>query len=254
MLALSLVTLLLFQDPAEAGTDKDQKGAGDAASSSSSLEAWDDKVARAKVKAFEQALKTKKGDKLSMADRKAALDTLAGGTSKRLVAPLQEFIEDDDSVVLKRQAVQMLGAQPKKPAKKAVLALLKDGKVCVNPQVQAGLITALGQVGYDAKDWKQIDGIFEADFETERIPVHEAILDLVAKHKEAQALPLLLRNFDEPSPENVDAGDNPPAEYWKARWHSWAAWKGKVKEALKALTGQEFENAAEAEAWIRKNG
>ena len=142
MIALSLAALLLFQDPAD--VSKDQNGSNQSSSSSSSLETWDDKLARDKVKAFEKALTPKKGEKPSMAERKAALDTLVGGKSARLVDTLQEFIETDHSVVLKRQAVEMLAKQPQREAKKAVLALLKDGKVCANPQVQAGLIRALG--------------------------------------------------------------------------------------------------------------
>lgn len=252
MLALTLVSLFVFQDPADVG--KDQNGSSQKSSTSSSLETWDDKLARDKVKAFEKALTPRKGEQPSMAERKAALDTLVGGKSARLVDPLREFIETDHSVVLKRQAVEMLAKQPQREAKKAVLALLKNGKVCANPQVQAGLVRALGETGYEAKDWKSIDDVFEADYDTERVPVHEAILDLIVEHKEVQGVPLLLRNFDEPTPGNVDAGDNPPAEYWKARWHSWSAWKGKVKEALRALTGQEFANAAEAAAWIKSHG
>jgi hypothetical protein len=83
--------------------------------------------------------------------------------------------------------------------------------------------------------------------------VQEAILELVIAHKETQALPMLLRNTDEPAPANVEAADNPPAEYWEARWKSWAVWKGKVKDALFELTGQRFTTAAEAQAWLKKN-
>lgn len=249
MIAPALVGLLLLATPVLAqGKDQGQKSSQQ--SSSKSLETWPDKVAKQKVKAFQKALKPKK---VSMADRKRALTELKGGISMHLIKPLQKFIETDHSIVLKREAVEMLADQTDKRAKKAILKLLDNARVTGNPQVQAGLIRALSKNGYTAKDWKAIDDVFESDYDTERVPVHEAILELVKKHKEKQAIKLLLNNMDEPSPTNVDAADNPPAEYWKARWHSWAAWKAKVKEAMKAITGQDFSNAKEAKAWLKKN-
>lgn len=249
MIALALVGLLTFQAPAPK-VQQDQGQKSSQSSSSKKLETWPDKLAKQKVKAFQKALKPKK---VSMADRKRALTELKGGKSMHLIKPLQKFIETDHSIVLKREAVDMLGDQPEQRAKKAVLKLLGNARVTGNPQVQAGLIRALSKTGYTGKDWKEIDDVFESDYDNERIPVHEAILELVKTHKEKQAVKLLLRNMDEPSAKNVDAADNPPAEYWKARWHSWAAWKTKVKEAMKAITGQDFSNAKEAKAWLKKN-
>lgn len=246
---LALVGLLTLQaPPSEVDQGQDKKSSQ--RSASQSFATWPDRLAREKVKAFEKAVKPKK---VSMADRKRALGELKGGISQYLIKPLQKFIEKDSSIVLKREAVQMLAVQPDKPAKKAVLKLLDSSRVTANPQVQAGLVRALGQTGYVAKDWKKIANVFEADYDNERIPVHEAILDLVRDHKEKQAIPLLLNNMDEPSPQSVDAADNPPREYWKARWHAWAAWKPKVKEAMKAITGQDFANAGAARAWLKKN-
>jgi len=247
MIALALVGLLMFQAP----PPKVEQGKKSSNSSSSQSHAtWPDRLAREKVKAFEKAVKPKK---VSMADRKRALGELKGGVSQQLIKPLQKFIEKDSSIVLKREAVQMLAVQPDKPAKKAVLKLLGNARVTGNPQVQAGLIRALGETGYVPKDWKHIEDVFEEDYDNERIPVHEAILELVRDHKEKQAIPLLLNNMDEPSAQNVDAAENPPREYWKARWHAWAAWKAKVKEAMKAITGQDFADAGEARAWLKKN-
>ncbi|MEC8652680.1 MAG: hypothetical protein VYA51_10400 [Planctomycetota bacterium] len=249
MLAFAVVGLLAIQvAPPQVG-----KGQGQEASKRSSthtIRTWPDRLAKEKVKAFEKALKPKK---VSMADRKRALGELQGGVSRHLIKPLQKFIEKDSSIVLKREAVALLAEQEDKPAKKAVIKLLGNARVTGNPQVQAGLIRALSKTGYTEKDWKVIADVFESDYDNERIPVHEAILELVRDHKEKQAIKLLLNNMDEPSAANVDAADNPPREYWKARWHAWAAWKPKVKEAMKAITGQDFANAPEARAWLKKN-
>ncbi|MCK5944282.1 MAG: HEAT repeat domain-containing protein [Planctomycetes bacterium] len=249
MIALALVGLLACQAPVS-DVQREQDRKSSQSSSSKKLETWPDKLAKQKVKAFQQALKPKK---VSMADRKRALAELQGGKSQHLIKPLQKFIETDRSVVLRREAIEMLGDQPKARAKKAILKLLGNARVTGNPQVQAGLIRSLSKAGYTSKDWQEIDDVFAADYDNERIPVHEAILELVKVHEEKQALDLLLDNLDEPIPGNVDAADNPPAAYWKARWHAWAAWKSKVKEALKAITGQDFGSAKEARAWLKKN-
>tara|TARA_R110002072_G_scaffold241027_11_gene399748 strand:+ start:23968 stop:24768 length:801 start_codon:yes stop_codon:yes gene_type:complete len=249
MLAIALVGVLFCQDPApKVGQGQEAKSAS--STSSKKLETWPDKLARNKVKAFEKTLKPKK---VSMMVRKQALDSLNGGISLRLIKPLQQFIETDSSIVLKKQAVAMLGDQPKDRAKPAILKLLKNLSLTANPQVEAGLVKALSQTGYDAGDWDPIKEVLESDYDNERIPVHEAVLDLVKKHKEVQAIPMLLRNLEEPIPANVDIANNPPAEYWKARWHAWAVWKGKVKDALFAITGQRFSTVKEAKAWLKKN-
>ncbi|MEC7723948.1 MAG: hypothetical protein VYD05_00440 [Planctomycetota bacterium] len=249
MLAFAVVGLLAIQvAPPQVGKDPGQETSK--RSSTHTIRTWPDRLAKEKVKAFEKALKPKK---VSMADRKRALGELQGGVSRHLIKPLQKFIEKDSSIVLKREAVALLAEQEDKPAKKAVIKLLGNARVTGNPQVQAGLIRALSKTGYTEKDWKVIADVFESDYDNERIPVHEAILELVRDHKEKQAIKLLLNNMDEPSAANVDAADNPPREYWKARWHAWAAWKPKVKEAMKAITGQDFANAPEARAWLKKN-
>lgn len=248
MLSFALAALLVcpFQDPKPAGSDvKSNKQ-----SSSKSLRTWTDKETKDKLKVFTKKLKPKK---VSMPVRKQALDELVGGKNALMIKPLQKFIEKDSSIVLKKQAIEMLADQPEKRTKPVILKLLKNARVTGNPQVHAGLIRALSATGYDGKDWKQIGELLEEDYDTERVPLHEAILELVAKHKEQQAIPMLLRNLDEPIPVNVDIGSNPPKEYWKARWHSWDVWKPKVKEALFAITGQRFSTAKEAKQWLKKN-
>lgn len=240
---------LVSQNPAPQGG----QGSGAKSSQSSSskkLETWPDKFARQKIQEFQKTLKPKR---VSMVIRKKALDTLSGGVSQQLIKPLQQFIEKDSSIMLKKQALAMLSDQPKERVKPVILKMLKNHRLTANPQVEAGLVNALSLAGYDSGDWKPIKNVLESDYDNERIPVHEALLELVKKHQEIQAIPMLLRNLEEPSPANVDVKENPPAEYWKARWHAWAVWKGKVKDALFAVTGQRFSTAKEAKAWLKKN-
>ena len=111
------------------------------------------------------------------------------------------------------------------------------------------LVRGLASCGYESRQWSEISDMFEREYNLERVPLQEAILELVSKHKEKQAIEILLRNLDEPIPEDVHGQHNPPKEYWEARWKSWNIWKGKVGDAVFAITGQRFSKAAEAQAW-----
>ncbi|MFY9341410.1 MAG: HEAT repeat domain-containing protein [Planctomycetota bacterium] len=251
MLAVVLSSVLAFQEPAPEPNPAPPNvtPATPAPAPAVPVVAWDDKTAKTAVDEFG---KQTKGTP-SMAEKNQALDGLAGGSHKLLVKPLAQFIETDKSVVLRRRAAELLANQPPADANGTIRRLLKNARVGSAPTVQGELVRGLARCGYDKAQWNEVGDLFEREYHPERVPVQEAVLDLVIAHKEAQALPLLLRNLDEPVPENVDDASNPPAEYWEARWKSWSAWRGKVKDALFAVTGQRFSTAAEAKAWLKKN-
>ena len=50
---------------------------------------------------------------------------------------------------------------------------------------------------------------------------------------------------------NVNDGANPPAEYWKAKWQQWHNVTPAVQDALKAITGQIFNDTSDAKAWFK---
>lgn len=250
MLAALVACLFAAQDPTPAPPQPaGDKPAAAAPAPAVAVEAWDDKKAKAAVDEWTKLIK----GNASMADKNRGLNSLAEGSNKLLVKPLAAVVETDKSVVLRKRAAELLANQPKAEANAAIRKLLKSGKVAPYPTVMAELVKGLARCGYDKAQWGEIDGLFEREYHVDRVVVQEAILELVIAHKETQALPMLLRNTDEPAPENVEAADNPPAEYWEARWKSWAVWKGKVKDALFAVTGQRFTTAAEAKAWLKKN-
>jgi hypothetical protein len=213
------------------------------------VEAWDDKTAKAAVEEWNKAMK----GAASMAEKHRALEQLAGGSHKLLVKPLAQLIENEKLLVVRKRASELLANQPGPDAAATIRRLLKSSRVAGAPQVLAELVRGLARVGYDKADWDTVEDLFDRDYAADRVPVHEAVLELVAQHKEQQALPLLLRNLDEPVPENVDDASNPPREYWEARWKAWNVWKGKVKDALFAVTGQRFSTSAEAKAWLKAN-
>lgn len=245
MLACLLASLLSWQDPAPPAPAPDTAPPA----AKPAVVALDDRTAKEAVKDLELALK----DTASLADKNRALDKIADRSHERLLKPLATLIEKEKSVLLRKRAAVLLRNHPPALANPAIRKLLANPRVQGHPGVAAELVRSLAACGYTAKQWSEIQGLFEVDYHAERVPLHEALLDLITQHKEKQAVDLLLRNLDEPVPENEHDASNPPAEYWEARWKAWAIWKGKVQEALFAITGQRFSTAAEARAWLAKN-
>ncbi len=246
MLACLFAVVLVWQEP---DPKPAPARAPDAVPAPKVVEAWDDKVAKAAVDAFAAAMKGSP----SMAQKNQALEGLAKGSNALLVKPLADVAEKDKSLVIQRRAAELLANQPVKAANPVIRKLLKSERLADKPSVVGDLVRALAKCGYDEKQWNDVAVLLERDYRPECIPLHEAVLELVTKHKERQALPMLLRNIDEPAPDNEHDASNPPKEYWEARWKSWSAWKGKVKDALFAITGQRFSTSAEAKTWLEAN-
>ena len=247
MFAVLLAAVLSFQEPQSA--PQKPAPAADASAAKKALPALPDREAKAAVDTFGKAMKGAS----SIADKNRALDGLAEGANKLLVRPLGAVVETDKSVIVRKRAVELLALQPVGDSHPEIVRLLKSNGTQSQPAVQAALVGALAQCGYQTADWAAVGRLFGPDYAAERVPLQEAILGLAAEHKEKQSLELLLDNLDEPLPQNVDAANNPPASYWEARWKAWKAWREKVKDALFALTGQRFGAAAEAKAWLAKN-
>lgn len=249
MLATWLLPLALGQEPAPAPSKPPVAAADASAAASPPITPWPDKQAKAALAEFQQALRGTP----SMAEKSRALDLLAPGASPLLVKPLGTVVETDKSVVIRKRAAELLAQQPARQARPELLRLLRSDRVKDQPSVLAALVAGLSRCDYQRDDWQLVDNLFEKEFGADRVPLQEAILDLVARCREKQAIDLLLRHIDEPRPADVDDPANPPAEYWEARWKAWQAWRSRVKEALFALTGQRFSTASEAKAWLRKN-
>lgn len=246
MLACLLTCLLPWQDPAPAPKAEPKPPA---ATPSRVVVELDDRTAREVSKELAVALRAS----TSMVEKSRALDKVADRCHERLLKPLADLVENDKSVTLRKRAAELLRHQPVEPANAVIRKLLGNRRVQSHPGVMAELVRSLAHRGYTAKQWGEIADLFEQGYEAERVPLHEALLELITQHAEKQAVTLLLQNLDEPAPEDEDDPKNPPAEYWEARWKAWAVWKDKVKEALFAITGQRFSTAAEARAWLAKN-
>lgn len=254
MIVAILSTLALWQEPAPQPKPAEPAPApaaqpAEPAPAAKPVVEWDDKTAKAAVDEFTQLMKGTP----NMAQKNRALELFVGGANKQMVKPLSQVIETEKLLVIRKRAAELLANQPAAEANGVIRKLLKNPRVGSHPAVMAELIRGLSRCGYQPANWADISDLFEREYQVERVPLQEAVLELVAAQKEKQAIAMLLRNLDEPLAENVNAQNNPPAAYWEARWKSWSAWKGKVKDALFAVTGQRFSTAAEAKAWLQKN-
>lgn len=255
MLATLLSCALAWQEPRpaekrppapsakEASADKSDKGIRGKAANERSL---DDKSAKAVLETWKAKAKAE------FEERATALDQLGTGKHKLLVPALATVVTTDKSPILQKRAATLLADQEPAEALAAIRKLLKNPKL-TDPMVLTELVRGLMRCGYDKAHWADVEPLFERAFGQEAVPLQEAILDLAKTFAEKQAVPLLLRHLDEPAPADVNSGDNPPTEYWEARWKSWQAWRDKVGSALLAITGQKFGNAAEAQQWLKKN-
>ena len=248
MLALVITFAFVWQDPTPASA-KRADAPTPAPATATPVTTWDDPTAKT---AIEELAKVMKGTP-SMLEKSRALDQVAAGSNVLLLKPLAEIVEKDKSIVIRKRAAELILNQPTKDANATLRALLKTSRVLATPQVCAQVVRGLAQCGYEAKQWPEIEVLFEKSFQAECYSLHEAVLHVATKHAERQAIPLLLRHLDEPVPLDEHAADNPPKEYWEARWKAWSVWKAKVKDAMFAITGQRFSTAAEAKAWLKNN-
>ena len=248
MLALLFTFAIVCQDPPPQG-GAPAAPAAPASAEPMPLAAMDDKAAKAVVDAFNKASKGKR----PMNERMKSVEELGQGANKAFVKPLATVVENEESLVVRKRAATLLSLQPAPDSTKALRALLKSKKLEAAPAVMADVVNGLARSGYDTTMWPELEALFAGDYAAERVGLQEAILGLVARHKEAKAAKLLLENLDEPIPADEHDPSNPPAEYWKARWYAWKAWREKVKDGLFAITGQRFSTAAEAKAWLDKN-
>lgn len=192
--------------------------------------------------------------KASLADRLAATETLVRGAHANLVPILEKVVRRDTSMAVRKKAAEALAWQPAKKAYPTIVALLDNRDVTESIELIAPLIAGLARVGYRDRDWPRLETLFRAGYDQDRTNLQRAIIVLAAEHKEKQAMPLLLENFDEPIPTDVHGASNPPAEYWEARWKAWRTWRDDVKAAVQEITGQKFASTDEAKAWLRVNG
>ena len=227
-------------------TGKPQKRIQDA-SAKRTTRLLDAAEAKAAIKAFKQGGWARK----PLVDKMLAIEELSSGAHPMIARQLNTLMKRDKSKIVRVVAARNLVTQPVKDARRFLVAGLLDKKLNGDQELVVVLIKGLEQVGYrPKKDYKMLERYFRKGPPA----VSKAVAQLFGKHKEKQALKLWLNNLDEPAPVWVDDPSNPPAAYWEARWKAWRVWVDDVRAALKAITGQRFENSVQARKWVKKNG
>ncbi len=167
-----------------------------------------------------------------------------------LARVLEGTILHDPTDIIRTKAARALLAQPKKEAKAVALRLLENKDLHGKGSIQAPLIRILTRFGAPKKVWKDLRESF-----LDLGPLAQiAFLQSVVARKDWDSVELLLDHLDPPSPENVDAAHNPPAEYWERRWKAWKAFRPTLLKALQTLFGRTFPSKKEAKTWIKEQG
>lgn len=207
-----------------------------------------------KTKAARKNRKGKKGKKApkdkGFLKRLETIEKLETLQHPSLVRVLETVVRRDPTDIVRTKAARALFAQPKKEARAAALRLLRDKSLKGRGGIQAPLIRILSRFGAPKKVWDKLRSSF-----LDLGPLAQiAFLESVEERRDWDSVDLLLDHLDPPSPENVDARENPPAEYWERRWKAWKAFKPALLKALEALFGRTFPSKKEAKTWIKEQG
>ncbi|MBK9384174.1 MAG: hypothetical protein IPN34_05055 [Planctomycetes bacterium] len=241
--ALALSTLLcsvaLTQQPAPAPKPDEPPAP---------LPALDDKGAAERVSEFKR-LYSKSAD---LGRRLEAVKKLSTHRSDRLAVELQKVVLADPNPIVRADAAKALGRQDGAKAKAGIAACLKGLQGEEQQVVLLALLDALLFEAYDPAHFDILAPLFDKD--STPPAVQQRIVRLFGKGKEKRAFRLFVDNLNEPIPENVDDGANPPASYWEMRWKKWDVWRLDVAKALKELTGVEFKEKKFYKEWAKGEG
>jgi hypothetical protein len=167
-----------------------------------------------------------------------------------LVPHLAKVVMNDPALAVRSKAVGALLAQPGKQVLPIAHKLLGDKKLREQGAISGPLIKILSFYGAKKPVW---DGIYRDFLEFGPIAQIE-ICKSIGERKDWDAIELLLEHLDAPKPKDVHCPTNPPAEYWKARWEAWQAFKPALVESMQKLLGKEFYTRKQAEEWIEEQG
>jgi hypothetical protein len=220
----------------------------------------DNKEAKNLLKEIRPILRTrtpkkKKGKKTAPKDkgflrRMEIVEKLETLQHPDLVPVLENVILRDPTDIVRTKAARALLAQPKKEARSSALKLLRSKVLKGKGSIQAPLIRILTRFGAPKKVWKDLRESF-----LDLGPLAQiAFLESIEARRDWDSVDLLLDHLDPPSPSNVDARENPPAEYWERRWKAWKAFKPTLLKAIETLFGRSFPSKKEAKTWIKEQG
>jgi len=130
----------------------------------------------------------------------------------------------------------------------------KSKKNQENPRLYAAIVEAVGESGTPVGAKALLD-LVPIDASREDPNVVKAAVVALGKMKEKKAVEPLIKIWEvdpHAQPASPSAND-PPASYWKAVWERWQAVEPVLKQSLFEITGERFENGAQARDWYKKN-
>ncbi|MFV1958666.1 MAG: hypothetical protein ACC662_04560 [Planctomycetota bacterium] len=191
------------------------------------------------------------------------LGRIAGRSHPALRKGLLKLLAHPSEAVA-TSAAEALGAQ--RPAKERDVARLAtavwkggwSGRANARrTNVRAAVARAVGSITgapLDKKRFKAVEGMWTCvvgDPYVAQAPALLAICAYVRESKDLRLCRLLALEIDQPRAVDVNAPDNPPAEWWKRRWQLWRETNAEIVETLESLTGQSFKTTADAKAWFK---
>jgi hypothetical protein len=181
-----------------------------------------------------------------------ALDAIGGKTHKEFETPLVKLATHLSSDVAAR-AVACLGERGGEKTPGRLWNVWSQSITKDRYDVKGAILAALGRLGsrLDAKQYDEVESLWR------KAPNDDALIG-VARYFEAtktdkRPCRLFAEFLNEPRAGDVNSPTNPPASYWEARWKQWKAVCPSVQDALKAITGQMFDNTEDAKKWFKAN-
>ncbi|MDJ0520757.1 MAG: hypothetical protein QNJ90_01640 [Planctomycetota bacterium] len=249
-----LLLLLAGVGPGTAIAEEDAADEAAEETETSPLESVEDKKAKALAAEIKKISKKKNATEVL-----PVLEKIENLQHKEFEKPLLKLLKHPSSLVSLKVAAMWEWRNHKKVAKKVWAATFGDRKVNKKRyQVKAIVLKSWPRAGLTLND-KQFDEVERSwrwiigNPNPTLAPALAAMADYVRIAKDKRLCRRLAEELDEPMATNVNSGSNPPADWWERRWKMWKEAKPAVVEALKALTGQEFDKTAEAKKWFEAN-
>lgn len=254
-----IVLCLALLAPGVAALAEDEAREGEvtegAPAGTSPLKPAEDKAAKALASELKKIAKKKNSD-----DVLPVLEKIDGLEHKAFDKPLCRLLRHESSIVSLRAAdMWEWRVRDKRVGSRLWRASWGEKKNDRRYAVKAKVLKAYARAGLplDAKQFKEVDRAWRwmvGNPDERWAPALSEIAAWVALSKDMRLFRKLAEELDEPLATNPNSPSNPPASWWEKRWKMWKAAKPAVVEALKALTGQEFDKTAEAKAWVEANG
>jgi hypothetical protein len=225
---------------------------GDAAAGgASALTTLSDADAAPILDALKKAAKARNG-----AEVLPVLESLAGKTHKDFEPALAKLLGHLSTDVASRSAT----AIGERPGEKTASTLWKGWALPINdkrPAVRGAILRALGKIGarLDAKQYSEAERLWNTTEGADAAALRSGFADYFAAIKDdKRPCKLLALWLDRPQPTgDPNDGNNPPKEWWEARYKLWQATQSRAEAALLAITGQRFTSTDDAKKWFIAN-